>query len=71
MAKTWSIINGEELGKQICEILEIDPHKTSRIVIDIAANDFVKIYVDMVGDYKLLDVKWCELEAKIEESEEE
>lgn len=67
MAETWEVINGEELGMKICEMLGIDPHRTSRIVVDIDANHFTKIYIEMIGDKRLLNLKWCDLETRIEE----
>ena len=54
-----SAITGNQLGMQVCEALGIDCEKTlvRRIVIDIAVNDLVKVYVETIGTEKLLDIK--------------
>lgn len=50
-----------DLGKQICDALGLDITTVSRIIIDIPCDDFVHVYVEMIGTTKLLDVDWDNL----------
>lgn len=54
-----NIATGDEFGKQICEALGIDLSKgpTRRIVLDIQVNEPIRVYVEMIGTDKLVDIK--------------
>ena len=53
------IISGEALGMAVCEAMGIDPHRTGRIILDLGVGfEPVKVYVEMIGDDRLLSVDW-------------
>jgi len=55
---TTPIIDGHELGKVICEAMDLDPNKVARIILDCPAHGLVALYIQMWGSAELLDVDW-------------
>lgn len=55
-------ITAESLGKVILEALDIDYRTVQRLIIDCDVTqghaEPVKIYLQMVGDARLLDIQW-------------
>jgi hypothetical protein len=56
----------EALGELVCQALGLEPGLINRIIIDIKACEILKIYVEMVGTEKLLDLDW---EAALKDAE--
>jgi hypothetical protein len=54
-----NIITGDKYGEQLCEALGIDTSKgkVARIVIDVRPDEPVRVYVELFGTDKLLDVQ--------------
>ena len=50
-----------ELAEKICEAVGISAENAKRIIVDIPCDDWVKVYVEMCGTSKLLDVNWTSL----------
>jgi len=59
MPTSSNIITGNEYGMKLCEALGIDPIKTKvkRIVLDVQANEPVRVYVELFGTNGLLDIQ--------------
>lgn len=58
--QNW-IIRGQDLLIAICKTLNIDESHVSRIIVDVAFDEAVKVYVEQYGDQKLLQVDWTNL----------
>lgn len=50
---------------KVAKIIEIDSNRIRRIVIDAKFNQIVLVYVEMVGDERMLDIKMDKSEIKI------
>lgn len=51
-----TIMRGSELLEKVCEAVGVDFQKTRRIVLDIPFDDWVAVYVEMIGDERLLEI---------------
>lgn len=60
MATAESIIGVHDFQMQVCEALGLDPGRVGRIIIDLDCNNCgpIPIYVEMIGDDRLLSVDW-------------
>ena len=58
-----NIINAHELGPKICEVLDIDPNKVGRLILDIdaTATEPIRVYVELLADERMLSVDWSAL----------
>ena len=52
------IMVGSELSIKVCEAMGLDVNRTSRIVIELTPFQPVAVYVEMLGDTRLLEVDW-------------
>ena len=54
-----NLVMGNEYGKQLCEALgiNVDESHVNRIVIDVRPDEAIKVYIEMKGSDRLLDVK--------------
>ena len=57
MTKEWNILKADDYAKHICEVYGLNYKQVGRIVIDIAPQDVVTIYVTLWGDKRLLEVR--------------
>jgi len=48
----------DDLAVQVCKALDIDPEMVRRVVIDLEVGNAARVFVEMWGDKKLLDVQW-------------
>lgn len=58
-----SYMKSRELGKVLCEALGLDVNLTKRIIIDCDSSDgntIPMVYVEMIGDRRLLDIQWTD-----------
>ena len=60
MVRVWAAANGDVLAEQICEAMGVDLMKVRRIVIDVPFEGMSLVYLELVGDAKLLDINWRE-----------
>ena len=60
MATAESIIGVHDSQVQVCEALGLDPARVARIIIDLDCNNYgpIPIYVEMIGDNRLLSLAW-------------
>jgi len=54
------IIHAQDAIKQICEALEIPYERCQRVVIDLEYRGVPVIYVQMLGDKRMLEINWKE-----------
>lgn len=68
MSDTNPVVTSESVGILLCKALGIDPDKAQRIVIDVQAGEITPptVYVQMVGDQRLLEVGWDVLLSKMD-----
>jgi hypothetical protein len=59
-----SIITGRGLGKKLVDA-GIVPANTIRIIIDIDVNSAVKLYYEVFGDERLLEIDWTDVKPVI------
>lgn len=59
---TYNVISAEHLSKQLCEALGLAPDRVTRIVLDVQSDNLIRAYVEMVGDKRVLEVSWGDLE---------
>lgn len=52
----------QEWQRQLCKALDLDVNSTRRIVIDIQANQPIRVYVEQFGTNKLLSVESPKIE---------
>jgi len=52
------ITTSDELAVNICQALGLEHDRVYRVILDLVANEFPVIYVQMIGDSRLLDVDW-------------
>ena len=60
------LILGRDLAKAICAALELPYETVARIVIDIPVDDIVRVYMERLGDDRLLHVNWPPLQEGME-----
>jgi hypothetical protein len=53
-------ISGTKIGAALCEGVGLNPNEVHRIILDIACDDVVLVYVEMYGTTKLLQVNWTD-----------
>lgn len=60
MATAENIIGVHDFQMQVCKALGLNPSRTSRIIIDLDCNNCgpIPIYVEMIGDDRLLFLDW-------------
>lgn len=59
MANNFAI--SREFINQICEAVGVDPENTSKIIVEASAdNPLVMVYIQALGDERLLRVDWAE-----------
>lgn len=54
------VVTAESIGIKLCKALGLEPDRVQRIVIDIQSGDIgpATIYIQMVGDARLLNISW-------------
>ena len=57
MARNLPVTIGHEIQDELVKS-GIVPRNCTRVVIDIPVNDLVKVYYEVYGDERLLDVNW-------------
>lgn len=58
MSEKLEFIRASEVGEAICRALDIDPRPVQRIVLDLDVRKLPVVYVQLIGDRRLLDVSW-------------
>lgn len=56
---SYKIPTGQGLEEQVCKALGLDPWLVPRIILDISADTYIKVYVEMIGTDTLLQVDWA------------
>lgn len=60
MSKTGAEVLSDRVGIPILEALGIDPFKIGRMVIDLQPGQPARVYAEIPGNEKLLEVDWAE-----------
>jgi len=52
------LVAANELAKAVCEAVGLNSTQVARIIVDMRAEEFVRIFVEMYGSSKLLELDW-------------
>ena len=60
MATAEGVIGTHDFQIQVCEVLGLNSSRVARIIIDLDCDNYgpIPIYVEMIGDDRLLSVDW-------------
>ena len=57
MVKDWEFLTANDWAKAICEVYGLNYKQVGRIVLDCTPGDLIVLYVTLLGDKRLLEVR--------------